>query len=238
MNQRHFTSAADAADALHQELLGALGKGLVMLAGGTTPLAVYRRIAREAGAAPQLQEAAKDTWLVLSDDRFVPVDDERSNFGQILPMATALGIPEERFLHVKPHLPLDEAVAQFNHRLANIADTLLPCHLGILGIGEDGHTASLFHRSQVNLQESPGRWAMATGTHGGVPRVSLTAPALLAFERLIFFATGENKREILSSLQRTPQLYPAGIILAEHRNAEVWTDVGTSEEHTRSTTSD
>jgi 6-phosphogluconolactonase/glucosamine-6-phosphate isomerase/deaminase len=68
--------------------------------------------------------------------------------------------------------------------------------------------------------------ALNTGTHGGVPRISVSAAVLLSFRKLIFFATGAGKRDILYELSRRPEEYPAGRIMLQHPNAHIWTDEG------------
>ncbi len=223
----------------------AIAPHVVMLAGGTTPLEIYRRIAAE---PPRPGHPA--THLMLSDDRYVPAEDERSNYGHIRPLARALGLPEERLVHVNPDLPLSEAVHDFGERIAEVGRRGGIFSLAILGIGSDGHTASLFAPELVEdlagvggspaaagpspdasavgtgtlLTEDPARLALHTGEHGGVDRVSVGSAVLLSFRTLIFFATGHSKREILYELSRRPEHYPAGRIMLQHPNATIWTD--------------
>jgi 6-phosphogluconolactonase/glucosamine-6-phosphate isomerase/deaminase len=294
-----FETEKQAGDALYNELRRYLGEGadyhapedsgeisdrtaavpyVVMLAGGSTPLAVYRRIADH---VPSRVHPA--IHLMLSDDRYVPADDDRSNFGHVRPLARALRLPEERLLHVDATRPLPEAVAGYGADIVALRRRDAIFALGILGIGADGHTASLFTPDMVALDgglngsgvpgvsamsamsaaatgaaaseasldgrvpgdrptpaggdapgdrpapgtltvENPADAAIHTGTHGGVDRVSVSAPVILSFRRLIFFATGESKRDILYELSRRPEDYPAGRILLQHPNATIWTD--------------
>ncbi|MFW5695916.1 MAG: 6-phosphogluconolactonase, partial [Alkalispirochaeta sp.] len=155
-----FPTEQQAGDALYNELRRSLGENpeyhadedgpglaertaisphVVMLAGGSTPLEIYRRIAAE---PPRHVHPA--THLMLSDDRYVSADDERSNYGHIRPLAHALGLPEDRLVHVNPDLPLPEAVHDFGSRIAEVGHRGGIFSLAILGIGSDGHTASLF----------------------------------------------------------------------------------------------
>jgi 6-phosphogluconolactonase/glucosamine-6-phosphate isomerase/deaminase len=255
---RTFPTERQAGDALYNELRRSLGENpeyhvdedgsdlaertaisphVVMLAGGSTPLKVYRRIAQE---PPRHVHPA--THLMLSDDRYVAATDERSNYGQVRPLALALGLPEDRLIHVNPDLPLPEAVHDFGTRIADVGSRDGIFSLGILGIGSDGHTASLFTPDLVEdltgagtadgpapgsgtlLTSDPGRLALHTGEHGGLHRVSVGSAVLLSFRTLIFFATGHGKRDILYELSRRPENYPAGRILLQHPNATIWTD--------------
>ncbi len=243
-----------AADALFNELRHHLESGpnhhstdntvsgpfVVMLAGGSTPLEVYRRVADN---PPRSVHPA--AHLLLSDDRYVPETDSQSNFGTIRPMAAKLGLDGSRFVHADTALPEDQAVADFGRKVVDLGARSAVFALGILGIGTDGHTASLFTPSMVTLpgdgptDENPtdsaagggtlltsqtDRAALATGVHGGVPRISLGTEVLLSFRKLIFFATGRSKREILYELSRRPEQYPAGLIMLNHPNAHIWTD--------------
>jgi 6-phosphogluconolactonase/glucosamine-6-phosphate isomerase/deaminase len=263
-----FETEKQAGDALYNELRRYLGEGadyhapddsgeisdrtaavpyVVMLAGGSTPLQVYRRISDH---TPSRVHPA--IHLMLSDDRYVPAEDDRSNYGHVLPLARALRLPDERLLHVDATRPLDEAVSGYGADILSLQRRDAIFALGVLGIGADGHTASLFTPDLVALAsgiggsevtsttvpgaspnapgsgaltiENPGDAALHTGTHGGVDRVSVSAEVILSFRRLIFFATGESKRDILYELSRRPEDYPAGRILLQHPNAVIWTD--------------
>ncbi|MFP4211229.1 MAG: 6-phosphogluconolactonase [Alkalispirochaeta sp.] len=257
----HHETEQRAADALFNELRHYLGHGpgyhagseddpnghsaadktatapyVIMLAGGSTPIEVYRRVSEH---PPRHVHPA--VYLMLSDDRYVPRDDERSNFGNIAPLLDDLGLPEERFVHVDTSLPVDEGVARFSGDIHALGRRSAIFALGVLGIGADGHTASLFSADAVPAPVRPGASetfagggmlltipgeaaAVTTGVHGGVPRVSVTPEVLLSFRKLIFFAPGAAKRDILYELSRRPEDYPAGRIMLHHPNASIWTD--------------
>ncbi len=256
-----FETEQRAADALFNELRHYLGFGpgyhsgdpkdnrataekpatapyVVMLAGGSTPLEVYRNVAKQ--PPPFIHPAAH---LILSDDRYVPESDERSNYGAVRPLTTGLGLKENRFFHADTSLPEEESIADFGRRVVDLGKRSAVFALGVLGIGRDGHTASLFRTSMVQLPghdetgssgpgggtlltTKPDRAVIATGVHGGVPRISLGAEVLLSFRKLIFFAPGRAKREILYEISRRPEKYPAGLIMLKHPDAHIWTDEG------------
>lgn len=209
---------------------------VVMLAGGSTPMGVYRRLAEE--PPNRLHPSAH---VMISDDRYVPADDPRSNLGSIRPTTDALGLPDTRFIHVDATRPIPEAVAGYAERIRSLAERQAVFALGILGIGADGHTASLFSADMVesiNGRETrtvePGTGvlltdgayplALHTGRHGGVERVSAGTSVLLSFRKLIFFAPGAAKRDVLYEISRRPEEYPAGRLLLQHPNAYIWTD--------------
>jgi hypothetical protein len=111
---------------------------------GQPPLAIYKRVAEH---PPRPVHPA--AYLMLSDDRFVPHDDPRSNYGNIVPMAEQLGLPTERFVHADTGGDLNAAVSGFDDRIRALGKRSAIFGLGVLGIGADGHTASLFSPDSV-----------------------------------------------------------------------------------------
>jgi len=175
--------------------------------------------------------------------------DERSNLRTILPMARSVGVPAARVLHPDPARDLAASAREFGRRIAVPAATGADFSLGILGIGTDGHTASLFSPELVPFPgsgeadgagpaiaakagsgtpcyDSPEDLALPAGEQEGIERVSVSAAVLFAFRRLIFYAPGEAKQEIIALIEKNPEYYPAGRVLLQHPNAQVWTDHG------------
>jgi 6-phosphogluconolactonase/glucosamine-6-phosphate isomerase/deaminase len=188
----------------------------IMLAGGGTPLAAYRAIAE----APVL--ASEQLILMFSDDRHVAQDSPDSNYGNSLPMATAMGVGYARTLRVRAELSLDDAGRQYADDLQAFLDGGGSCTLGLIGLGTDGHTCSLFNLDDAAVEDSLTLTIQATG---GFDRVSVTRAFLQTVDRIIVLATGEAKREMLNNLLHRPETIPAGIALAGHQNVEIWTDV-------------
>jgi 6-phosphogluconolactonase len=188
----------------------------IMLAGGGTPLTAYRRIAAEP------VEASGQLVLLFSDDRHVAPDSPDSNFGNSLPMATALGVADERVLRVRADLPLAEAAIRYGDDLQGFLDAGGRCTLGLVGLGTDGHTCSLFNLDDAAVD---GGLTLSIEATGGFDRVSVTRAFLRQVDRIIVLATGEAKTEMLRNLLHRPETIPAGVALAGHPNVDVWTDV-------------
>lgn len=180
------------------------GRHAVCLTGGSTPKPVYERLATE----PYRSKLPWDrTHWFWTDDRFVQHDDERSNAG----MARSAFLDQ---LPIAPDcihaIPADvpnhnEAARKYETELKKFygADQLDPSRplfdLVLLGLGSDGHTASLFPGDPA-LQESK-RWAVGVDQSGlppFVPRVTLSFPALASTRRMVFLVTGSEKRDIIS----------------------------------------
>ncbi|HMM54411.1 MAG TPA: 6-phosphogluconolactonase [Candidatus Desulfobacillus sp.] len=197
---------------LLDEARAATGSFALALSGGTTPRRLY-----EALAAPPCREAFP--WarchVFWGDERCVPPDDAASNFRMAreallarvpIPDANIHPIPAGRLAPEAAAAAYEEELRAF---LAATARTVL-FDVVLLGLGEDGHTASLFPGSPL-LQES-GRWvAVAGGAEGRppVPRVTLTLPALQNARAAAFIVSGVGKRGALERLLRGDAEMPA-----------------------------
>jgi 6-phosphogluconolactonase len=190
----------------------------IMLAGGKTPLEIYRR-----AAAENLATAGK---LFLSDERYVPVTDPQSNYGRIAPFfkvgqASCLSGQAGSLsyvVRVKTELPIKAAAQALHDDLSKIG--CIP--LGLLGLGSDGHTASLFNLQNASLRDE--RLAIPVIKTKKPDRISVTPALLHRIEKIIILATGKEKKAVIQTLLEKPETIPAGVALADHPNVAVWTD--------------
>ncbi len=187
--------------------------GNLMLSGGTTPYAVYNRLA----AAPC--PVHPNRTLFLSDERMVPADSPSNNAGNLMPMLKALEC-KDRFIRVDTGLPIDEATDRFALEL----EALGTMDLGFLGMGTDGHTAGFFTPEQACQKTR--ELTLHTNRPDGMQSVSITPALLHRVERIVLLVTGEAKRGIVNTLLNEPETIPVGIALTGHPNVELWTDIG------------
>lgn len=176
-------------------LVGAsLGGGHLVLAGGSTPKAAYEELAL-AVRAVGLDFSRVTVWF--GDERCVPPDDERSNYGMVKralldPLMGGGNGPEPVVRRMKGELgPLDGA-DEYQRELRDMDPR--DFDLVLLGIGPDGHTASLFP-DQPSLSEHS-RMVVGVeqaGLEPFVPRITLTLPALASARRVVFLVAGEEK---------------------------------------------
>jgi 6-phosphogluconolactonase len=189
--------------------------GNLMLSGGSTPYAIYNRLA----AAPCPVHPGRK--LFLSDERMQPFDSDLNNAHNLEPMLKGLRC-EDRFIRVDTALPPAEAAAKFESEI----QPLETMDLGFLGMGNDGHTAGFFTTGQANMKTGP--LTLHTHRPDGMQGVSVTPAFFKRAERLILLVTGESKRAIINTLLTAPETIPAGIALSEHPNVELWTDIAVS----------
>jgi 6-phosphogluconolactonase len=171
----------------------ASGRFTVALAGGGTPRRTYELLAEPRLRDEVRWEAVHVFW---GDERCVPPDDARSNARMArLALLDRVPIPTK---NVHPMSWMDdpsESAADYEAVLRTSFESKLPgLDLIFLGIGEDGHTASLFPGSPA-LDENRG-WVAAVPSKDP-PRVTLTCPVLNNALIVAFLVSGENKAEVL-----------------------------------------
>lgn len=184
--------------------VAAYGRFCVVLPGGRTPLVLFAALR----STPWVEKAPwRDTHFFWSDERCVPAAHADSNYGLAhrellsqVPISaghvhrapTEIGSPEQ-------------AAAAWEHALreffgACAGTAIFPdFDLVILGVGADGHTASLF--PGTSALDVSGRWVAATPPVGtpAVPRLTLTLPVFNHARELLFLAAGPEKRKIVDS---------------------------------------
>jgi 6-phosphogluconolactonase len=194
------------------------GKGAMalMLAGGSTPLHAYQALgARKLSPSGTLE-------LLFSDERYVPATSDANNFRAARPLVEALQLPAERILRVRTELPLDRAVEDYERRLRALVKAGTSIRLGILGLGADGHTASLF--SEGDLKRSNGKFAVSVQRPDGRAAVSVTPQFLENVAEIVFVVAGHDKRAALKAmLERKPESIAARAI-ANCPSVEIWAD--------------
>jgi 6-phosphogluconolactonase len=184
------TETARRISAAAHRSIQARGRFRCVLAGGRTPLAAYRRL------VDRPEDWAR--WhLFLGDERCLPPEDAERNSRAIETALTdRVPIPAEN-LHWIPAELGAEAAAQ---RYDELIRPCLPFDLILLGMGEDGHTASLFpgHDTPDDVHAAP--------VHGAPKpppdRVTLTPKALAAGAERLILVTGAGKREALAAWRR------------------------------------
>ena len=168
----------------------------IALAGGETPRAAYSRLGGE-----HLPWERVD--VLLGDERWVSADDPSSN-ARLL-RETLLAQPpasRARFHPVPTDRPSPEASAvAYAAELAVLCPGLLPrFDVVLLGLGDDGHTASLFPGTAApGVVDRP----VTIGEGKGLARITLTAPVLSAARRVIFLVSGAGKAQALAPAARS-----------------------------------
>ena len=205
MNLRIFDSTDDLIRAAARTLMQRIEAGArsIALSGGSTPKPLYQLLGQN-----DALRAIPISWVVV-DERYVPIDDPQSNAGMIMKT-----LKPERTIRFKTELGDPARTAEEFEREFRPFN---PLDIILLGIGDDGHTASLFPgTTALNVEDR-------LATEVFVPklnawRVTLTKPPLRAAALRIVLATGESKRPILEEV-RAGADYPIAIVT---RGIETW----------------
>jgi 6-phosphogluconolactonase len=175
------------------------GKFQVALSGGSTPLEMYRVLATQ-------EFRTQIDWprvhLFWGDERSVPPDHPDSNYGLARrELLLRVPIPAENVHRMEAEVsPIGRAAHNYETVLREsleVDDRGFPVfHLVLLGLGADGHTASLFPGAKL-LRETT-RWVSTPATEkAGTRRMTLTLPVIEAAQRVLFLVTGAQKAAIL-----------------------------------------
>jgi 6-phosphogluconolactonase len=178
--------------------------GSVVLAGGSTPRRAYE-------LASGADWSAARVWF--GDERCVPPEDERSNFRMAREsLLDRLSEPPLAVFRMRGELEPAEAARHYAAEL--FEHDAEPFDLLLLGIGGDGHTASLFPgKPAVEERNQLVAAVPEAGLEPFVPRISLTIPALVRAREIVFLVAGEGKqRAVQQSFRTQHSMTPAGIV--------------------------
>ena len=199
-----------------RESIAQRGRGAIALSGGHTPEKMY-----SLWAATEKYRNETD-WnrvhLFWGDERYVPQDDPLSNYRMTSEALLAhVPIPAANVHAAPTNLPTPEKAAEvYDQELRKFFGAAAPAFdVTLLGLGPEGHTASLFPDSPALLEQS--RWVVPVQVAAVPPnRLTFTLPVLNSSRNTYFLVAGENKRPILSALRAEPETrpsaYPAGRI--------------------------
>lgn len=175
-------------------------KVTVSLSGGSTPTLLFEILAK--------QFADKADWsrvhLFWGDERCVAPDDPQSNYGVCKSLfLDHVSIPEANVHRVIGESDPESEAVRYGDEMkqhCELNEAGLPMlDLLILGMGGDGHTASIFPH-QIELLKSESICAVATHPESGQKRVSMTGPVLNAAKKIDFLVTGAGKASVLSEI--------------------------------------
>jgi 6-phosphogluconolactonase len=210
-NERRLIEVADSAalaEVAAVRLLARMaanpGRIAICLTGGSSPKQLYELLATEDYRNKIPWERVH--WFI-GDERFVPEGDERNNMAMARRIFLGRFAPSSNIHPIPTDLAdTDEAAAGYERELkvfqgdGRLDDPVRPLFdLVLMGVGPDGHTASLFPDHPA-LQET-GRWVIGVPqahVEPFVPRVTLTLPALASCREMLFEVSGAGKRAILT----------------------------------------
>jgi 6-phosphogluconolactonase len=203
--------AARAADFVADRLQGGAAPFRLCLSGGSTPRAAYRLL------AGRRDLAWEDVEIFFGDERFVPPDHPDSNYRMARETLLAGGNVRPRALLAMPTDGTPQSCADAYEEIlrqqygASVLDPEVPLFdLVLLGLGADGHTASLLPGQPVLKEKT--RWVAPVPRGRGEVRLTLTYPALESSRVTLFLAQGADKAEAVRRARAGDAVLPAGAL--------------------------
>ena len=183
------------------------------LAGGNTPRAVHEAMARIGAdvAWPRVQ-------ITFGDERCVPPDDEDSNYRMAKEsLFDRVPLPAGNVFRIRGEIAPEDAAREYEEKLAAVAarfgETRYVHDLILLGMGPDGHTASLFPNSPA-LDEAVRNVIAATGPKPPPQRITMTFPLINAARKVCFLVNDAAKLSLVEKIVGGDESYPAGRVRA------------------------
>ncbi len=225
MNTKIFDTAQHAVEQIAQEFVQYSKQNRVVhisLSGGSTPKLLFKTLAQEPFKSEVRWENLHFWW---GDDRMVEPNNPESNYGEVKKLLfDHIRIPTENIHRIRGEENVEQELARFSQELAACVPNLEFDWI-ILGMGNDGHTASLFpHQTDFDDQNVA---VIAKHPETGQIRISKTAKLIEQAKRITYLVTGEAKADILKEIQTAlPENlpYPAAKIKAKNGVTEWYLD--------------
>jgi 6-phosphogluconolactonase len=174
----------------------AAGGGQMVLTGGSTPRAAYQEFV---AAVQTVGVNVTGSTIWFTDERCVPPEDERSNYGLVRDaLLDPLGSGAPAVHRMRGELGFAEAADEYERELRAAGPPRFD--LVLLGMGPDGHLASMFpDQSSLSERSRLVLGVPESGLEPFVPRVTLTFPALVNARQIVFLVTGSSKAEMVAA---------------------------------------
>lgn len=191
------------------------GQAVLAVSGGNTPKKLFDRLSQEKLDWSRVQ-------ITLVDERWVPDTDERSNARLVKSLLLQHAAAAAQFVPLYTGAASPEAgLATADARIAALP---LPFDAVVLGMGDDGHTASFFpggdHLAEALDLDGQARVLPMHAADAGEPRITLTLPVLLQTRALYLLVAGEKKRDLLADARLglgAARDYPVRAVLTQQR---------------------
>lgn len=216
-----LTATADTVSVQAARAIEDHGRFTIALAGGSTPQPLYAMLTREPYVS--MIDWSK-VYIFFGDERCVPPDDPQSNFAMVYnTLLERVPIPPQQTFRMAGELAPTLAAERYEKAMRTVFGDELPrFDMMLLGMGEDGHTASLFPETAAIYEAK--KWVVANF----VPkldtwRITLTLPVLNNAALLLMLVAGASKAETLRAVMQGPpdtDLYPVEAL--QPTNGQVW----------------
>ena len=231
-----FDHASDLVASLAEELFEEAEKSIksgrrlnIALSGGSTPDFFYNYLAKTDNEKSMFLNEINLFWV---DERCVPPDSEDSNFHKVdRILLKNKNIKPENIFRIRGEDPPEEEAVRYSRVLKeNLPEknSLPYFDIVFLGVGTDGHIASLFPESRL-LNVRKKTTGVSTSPENGIKRVTITLPVINNAGKIIFLVTGAGKKNIVRTLchyeSNSNVLYPASLVKNKDNKVEWYVDI-------------
>ncbi|MEO6131829.1 MAG: 6-phosphogluconolactonase [Saprospiraceae bacterium] len=218
-------AAAEYFITLSNQVISVKGKFIVSLSGGETPLKFYSLLSTSS-FKEQIQW--NNIYLFWGDERVVPLDDPRNNAHQVKRiLLDKMNIPSDHIHIIPVQFPPQDAAKQYDKEISEFfGEKKARFDLIFLGLGENGHTASLFPGTKVINEKKAGVRSVYVEEEK-MYRITMTAPLINQAHHILFLVTGKKKASVLKNILKGPyhpDKYPAQLINPEKGSVKWFVD--------------
>lgn len=225
-----YKNTADLFVNLSKEAIDVKGKFVVALSGGSSPKAIFELLASKNYSEKVEWSKVYFFWV---DERWVPLDDDKSNAK--MTFETLLNnVPvrnDQIFPMYRDHITPEEFAKEYENDIRKVLGEEGRFDLILLGMGDDGHTASLFPGEDILSEKT--KWVDAYFLASqDMYRITLTAPIINKAENVLVVTFGESKKLALAEVLNgnfDPQLFPLQLIKPEKTELQILTTSETLE---------
>lgn len=230
-DQQHASKAM--AEDFRDVAVGAVekrGRFTVALTGGSSPLALYKILASK----PYRYEIPWNRSFVFwGDERSVPFDDDQNNAKMAFKtLLNYVSVPGDQIYRMNSEIPPEKTAEEYEKKIKQHFKSNEPLFdLVLLGMGADGHTASIFPGTEVVREQK--RWVSTSyNVEQKTDRITLTAPLLNKAKRIFFAVFGKKKAATLKEVMQgeyNPESLPVQLINPGHGLVHWYVDEAAAE---------
>ncbi|SHE27277.1 6-phosphogluconolactonase [Marinitoga hydrogenitolerans DSM 16785] len=184
----------------------------LVLAGGNTPKLLYQILSSQYYSRIDWSKV----YIFFGDERYVPVNNDYSNYKMAYEnLISKINIPEENIFRIKTEItPIEKCAEDYEKLILNFfkeKNMDISFDLILLGMGNDGHTASIFPDTAISDNKYID-YVFPKNANPNVPRITFTYKTINNSKNVIFLINGEKKTKLLKELLKGKD-YPAGKVI-------------------------
>jgi len=213
------TYLVDKIEKMAREEINSKGFFSIAFSGGRTPLKLYEMLVKSS-------IEWKKVHIFMVDERYVGMESGESNYGQLnSSLLSKIDVPPENIHLIRTDFEIEKAATAYEDELKRFFKKVsVPFDIILLGIGMDGHTASIFPENG-KLFETEKRVVITSSERYRYKRISLSLNAMQDSENIVFIIKGEKKKRAIEAFLKKKEFYvPFMRVISKSVNCEIVSD--------------